>query len=344
MKPAAAATYDVSLADPGRDRAEILELGSSVLDDFTPARYEKYFERNPFGPPLVVTARARANGELVGIAALHPQPMRVGGETVTGAVAGDFAVHPEHRAFGPALALQRELTRAADERGLHLAIGIPDGPAAGVLRRVGYRRAGVLVPLVRLLRPAGAEEVAPGRAQPRAFAASLRTRRLKSALAGHSVLEPESFGAPLEPLLAEVAPNAISVQPSREFLEWRFDLDGGTLPSRCSILAVTRSGASVAYAVTRDRGVVRHVVDLGWLDAAGLAAIVAAVVERGRAAGLAAVGLSHLGGNTDLAAVLSRFGFLPARQPGRAVWCRAGDEDALADPSRWLLFESAFDE
>ncbi len=344
MKPGPAAAYDVSLAEPGRDRAEILELGSSVLDDFTPARYEKYYEGNPCGPPLVVTARTQASGELVGIAALHPQPMRIEGAIVTGAVAGDFAVHPAHRAFGPALALQRELTRAADERGIRLAVGIPDGPAAGVLRRVGYRRAGVLVPLVRMLRPAGAEEVAPGRAQPRAFAASLRTRRLKAALAGHSVLEPQSFGAPLESLLADVAPRAISVQPSREFLEWRFDLDGGTMSSRCSILAVTRSGTPVAYAVSRDSGVTRHVVDLGWLDPAGLAAIVAAVVEGGRKSGLAAVGLSCFGGNTDLDAVLSRFGFLPARRPGRAVWCRGGDDTALADPARWLLFESAFDE
>jgi GNAT superfamily N-acetyltransferase len=342
--PEAAAAYDVSLADPGRDRAEILELGSTVLDDFTSARYEKYFERNPYGPPLVVAARARANGELVGMAALHPQQMRVDGEILTGAVAGDFAVHPEHRAFGPALALQRELTRAADERGLRLAVGIPDGPAAGVLRRVGYRRAGVLVPLVRMLRPAGAEAVARGRALPGAFAASLRTRRLRAALAGHSVREPESFAAPLESLLAQLEPVGISVQPSRAFLEWRFDLDVETRPGRFSILAVTRAETPVAYAVSRDGGAVRHVVDLAWLDTAGLAAIVAAIIERSREAGLAAVGLSYLGGNSDLAAVLTRFGFFPARQPGRAVWCRGDDADALADPSRWLLFASAFDE
>jgi GNAT superfamily N-acetyltransferase len=337
------AAYDVSLADPGRDRAEIIEFCSSVLDDFTPARYEKYFERNPCGRPLVVTARTETNWELVGLAGLHPQQMRIDGDIVTAAVAGDFAVHPEHRGYGPALALQRELTRAADETGFRFAIGIPVGAAAGVFRRVRYRRVGTFVRLVRMLRLAGrGGEIARGHAPPRAVAATMRTGTLRKALDGHSVVEPESFDPELEALIAAVEPGGISVQRSREYLNWRFELEGGGTRSPFSILAVTRSGAPVAYAVSRDDQGVRHVVDLVWLDPAGLAAVVAAVVERGRDAGLAAVDLLRFGdsGSADLATALERLGFFPGRQPERAVWCRGADDD----PARWLLFESAFDE
>jgi Acetyltransferase (GNAT) domain len=337
----AAAAYEVSLADLDRDGAEITGLCSSVLDGFTPFRYEKYFERNPLGPPLVATARA-ANGELVGVAALHPQQLNVDGEIVSAGVAGDFVVHPEHRTFGPALALQRELTRAADERGLGLAIGMCGDDVAGVLRRVGYRPAGSFVRLVRMLGLTGrAGELARRTEPPGAFVRAMRTRPLKDALRGHSVVEPESFDARLEPLLTAAAPAGVSLQRSQRFLDWRFVLDGA--PGEGNpflILAVLRDGAPVAYAVARDYRGVRRVADLAWLDPAGLAAVLAAVVEQARDAGLGAVELPYFGGSADLAGTLARFGFFPGRWPGHDVWYRG---EAPAGAERWHLFASAFD-
>ncbi len=340
--------YRVSATDPAPDRAAIVELCSTVIENFTAARYEKYYERNPCGTPLVVTARTESTGELVGVAALHPQQMHLDAEVVTVGVAGDFAVHPEHRTFGPALTLQRELVRASVDSGLRLAIGIPNDLAAGVFRRAGYSRVGSFVRLTRPLRLRDHVLGVRRRSEPlRAFSGALRPRALRVGLKGHELRELDSFGQGMEPLLEpDGDPTGFSLRRSPAFLDWRFELDGHEAPSGFSAVAVTRGGAPVAYAVSRVEDDTRHLVDLGWLDPAGLGALIAAVIEESRDAGLETVDLLAFGRTSELAGVLARFGFFPALGPRvwrPGVWCRGAEAAGLTDPGRWSLFESAFD-
>ena len=147
--------YEILQVDPRRYGREALELGSRNLQvprDVTLARYPKYYERNPLGPPLLVFARELATGEFVGMSALFPVTLWVQGEAVLGGVAGDFAVDRAHRGLGPALALQRALIDALPANGFHFAYGEPNRFSEPVIARVGYADVGQVTRFVKILR------------------------------------------------------------------------------------------------------------------------------------------------------------------------------------------------
>ena len=116
------------------------------------ARYAKYYERNPLGPPSFFLARETESQAYVGMAAVFPTRLRVFGELVPGAISGDFAVDDGHRGFGPSVALQRAVVSALGENGLRCAYGYPNEHSEPIVKRVGYVDLGRLTRFVKVLR------------------------------------------------------------------------------------------------------------------------------------------------------------------------------------------------
>ena len=97
----AAPRYSIVPGDPVEHRDEVLALGyrnlPPAVQGAREARYSKYFEDSPLGPPHFFLARDAQSDSFVGMSAIFPTQLRVGGELVPAAVAGEFAVDDGHR-------------------------------------------------------------------------------------------------------------------------------------------------------------------------------------------------------------------------------------------------------
>ncbi len=332
--------YAIEAGDPRRDEDEIVRLCSIELPGFTRPHYGKYFFESPLGPPALVVARHADDG-LVGVAALHPTELVVNGNPCPAAVAGNFAVDRRHRAFGPALALQRRLLDVAGERGWKFLIGLPNEQSEGVFTRAGYTEVGRFTRSVRLLsvRETLASVKARSGAGARELGHALARGRVAQAVRGWSVAMPTAFGHELEPAWAAATTQA-SIVPLRtpELLDWKYEHLAPE--SGFSLTTVSRNGEVGAFSVSRVSSNVRHLVDLCWRDRSAATAILAAEIERSARERLSAVDLLHLGGSGELEVALDSLGFFGV--PAPALRVHAPSEPTSA-PRGWLVFEGAID-
>ena len=95
------------------------------------AKYDWFYLRCPFGPPLLQLLRAGSAGTAVGACGAGRRRMLWKGREIRAGVLVDLAVAREHRSLGPALMLQQGLV-AAGHNELDLLYGFPNPKAAPV--------------------------------------------------------------------------------------------------------------------------------------------------------------------------------------------------------------------
>ena len=339
--------YAISEADARADRDALLALAQRNLPGMTAARWHKYADASPLGPPRVVVAREGEDAGVVGMASLIPLRLVVDGTVVDGAIAGDFAVDAAHRGFGPARGIQRAaLAAVAGDGAIRFALGMPNVAAEPLLLRLGYADLGRFTRFVKPLRSRAflrrlirhdAVATAAGRVLDVALAlvSPERYRRLPANL---RVGRPSVFDARFERVWREAhVRHAVVPERSAELLNWKFEL---TAPEpRFAVLALVEGDDVVAYAVTETRDRVRHVLDLLWTGGGDvLDALLLALVRDARAAGDVGVAVLRLGDRDELARRLRASGFLRhGEEIGAIVYAPPPLADALRDPSRWYL-------
>lgn len=342
--------YEILDGDVERDRSAVLGLGERNLPRFAAERFATYYERSPYGRPLFQVA-VTASGEAIGMAALFPARLWIDGALVEAAVAGDFAVDPRHRAFGPALRLQQRLLERAGAAGIRLAFGIPNGAAAPLLHRVGYRQVGSPDVFVKALR------IGPAL---RRYARDPRALRLAAQLPGSALWslrrvgrrrraleEPPAFDARFAGLLASARGRA-RVVPERsvETLNWKFAVRDGRAAGGHAIAALAGADAVSAYGVVADDERVHRIVDIAYDDARDLDALVGGILRRAEARQAIAVTLSRLGEDAVLRGVLKRYGFV--QEPDSVALNvvalpGASPPDAVFRPEHWSLLPGDVD-
>ena len=291
------------------------------------ARFAKYYERNPLGPPSVFLAREARSGEYVGMATLFPARLRVFGELVGGGISGDFAVDQGHRGFGPSVALQRAVVSALEKHDLKCAYGYPNELSEPIVKRVGWVDLGRLSRFVKVLRGrVVVDTYARSRGLARVGAALARVgvdpvlsvfsrERLHRRPAAFRVERPELFDERfLELWEATWREHAITSERNPELLNWKYERDGGRGGSGLfTIFALVRNEDDrvVGYAVYRQREGVRHMVDVVSMpDRSVVDALLAELVREARREGVAAITLLYLGAPNLLTRRLRAFGFL----------------------------------
>lgn len=143
--------YTIRRGEGAEDREAIVSLWTENLaDDDRGRRFDLLYSGNPFGRSPFWLAKDASDKD-VGGTGLIVRPFSINGRQAKGAVAADFAVRKEHRAFGPALALQRRLVDALGTEGIAIACGFPNPQAERVLRRAGFFEAGRAGRFVKLL-------------------------------------------------------------------------------------------------------------------------------------------------------------------------------------------------
>ncbi len=354
--PRAEPRYLIVRGDERLHREEVLELGERNLPDSPGAtRFCKYYDRSPLGPPLLLLARERATGALVGMASLLPSMLRVEGHPVRAAISADFAIEAGHRGLGPALPLQRAALELVAEEGLACAYGCPNPLSEPIVKRVGFESVGELARYTKVLRTRLLVDLfvsRPGLARMLSAASRVlvdplislgsRERRVRR-LRGLSFEKPARFDERFAAVWADTAKrHSVTGERNAELLNWKYDFDDAAPPSEFVILAAVDTDDQVAgYVVYRVKDGVRHVFDLAVLDSKRVIdALLAEFVSDARREG--AIGLTFLclGTLGMLGARLRAFRFLGRKEgkrlrvylPGRA---RPGA--ALLQPENWYF-------
>jgi hypothetical protein len=325
------------------------------------ARYAKYYEQNPVGPPLFFLARDQESSGFVGMAAAFPTRLRVFGEVVPGAISGDFAVDNGHRGFGPSVALQRAVVSALDENGIRCAYGYPNEYAEPIIKRVGYVDLGRLSRFVKVLRSrVVVDTYVPSPALARPLAALSRVgldpvlsvvsrERLHRRRPRFRVEQPDRFDDRFSEVCESTwRQHAITSERTPELLNWKYEQGGRGVNGVYRIFALLRSDDRVAaYVVYRVRNGIRHLVDIAFLPSRAVVdALLSEFILDARKQRAAAITLLHLGSANLLTARLRMFGFVRRTDESGVRVYVAGhsplDRD-LVDSANWYFLTGEAD-
>jgi hypothetical protein len=319
--------YSIIPGDPRAHKPQVLGLADRNL--LMPlqgreARFAKYYEQNPLGPPSFFLARDAESEEFVGMAAAFPTRLRVFGELVPGAISGDFAVDDGHRGLGPSVALQRAVVAALAENGLRCAYGYPNEHSEPIVKRVGYVDLGRLTRFVKVMRSRVVVERyvrSPSLARAAAglsrvgvdpLLSLLSRERLGGSRHGFRVEQPERFDERFAELWETIwREHAITSERNPDLLNWRYEKNGQGGGLFTIFALVGADDRVAAYAVYRVRDGIRHLVDVAAPPSRGVVdALLSELVLDSRRHGVPAITLLHLGSPNLLTQRLRAFGFL----------------------------------
>jgi Acetyltransferase (GNAT) domain len=352
--------YSIVPGDPRGNKGDVLGLAERNLR--TPpqgraARYAKYYERNPLGPPSFFLAREARSQDFVGMATLFPTRLRVFGELVGGGISGDFAVDQGHRGFGPSVALQRAVVSALEDRDLSCAYGFPNEFSEPITNRVGYVDLGRLSRFVKVLRGrAVVDSYARSRGLARVAGAVSRVgvdpllwvlsrERLYRRSGAFRVERPDVFDDRFSDLWETTwRQHTITSERNPDLLNWKYERvggrDGGGVFTIFSLVG-NDDDRVAGYVVYRARDGIRHMVDIVCMPSRPVVdALLAEFVLDARRAGAAAITLLYLGSGNLLTRRLRAFGFLRrAEESGLRVYVpgESALEKDLVQPGNWYF-------
>jgi hypothetical protein len=289
------------------------------------------------------------------MAAIFPTRLRVFGELVPAAVAGEFAVDDGHRGLGPAVALQRAAVGALAERGLSTAYGYPNEHSEPITRRVGYSDLGKLSRYVKVLRSRvlveqygrGKVVAAAGRVVLDPLLSAFSRERLRRRPRDLRVERPAAFDDRFSGVWESLwQQRTITSERNPELLNWKYEM--GRERGIYRLLALVGPDDQVsAYAVYRERNDIRHVVDIVFQPAADvLDALLAELIRDARREKLVAISLIHLGAANLLTQRLKAFGFVRRTEDSSLHVFVPGEselEKALVEPGNWCFLNADAD-
>lgn len=298
-------------ADIDADREVLVDL---LLKYLTPRSTERrlrwFYQENPHGPARAWMATA---GErIIGSGAIVPQLVYLAGRPSKVSVMADFWIHPEFRALGPAVKLQRACVAGAAEEGTAF-FDLPQGQMAAVYKRMGLLGTQLLTRLAKPLRTQTYVQKLMGDgvlARGVAFVAD-RVLQLPDAWRRRGDCTIERHDGELDAEFSELAQQAsagygVCVVRSAEYLTWRYRQH---YYLHYEIYTARRAGQLRAYVVVSESGSYADVVDLfGHDEPQALLDLLGAVSDTFRARGCMGlqIGLHARQRWTDL---LERAGF-----------------------------------
>ena len=225
------AGYEITRADPDRDRDTILALWARNLKAHDPNEHQVRYDwlcRCPFSKPYFWLARK--DGEAVGTAGIGIRQVCVDGLSVLAGIAGDFAVDAKHRMLQPALSLQKAVLSTLED-GIDVVYGLPNANAEKVFQRQGYQTVGTLKRYVKILRTSRFLRSATGLKRKAAVLAPVvdawlrfRSPETWRGPGGGRVVEPvTAFDSRFDDLWARASRGAPMIGTrTSEFLRWRY--------------------------------------------------------------------------------------------------------------------------
>jgi hypothetical protein len=230
-------------------------------------KFDWLYLENPLGRARVWILEDAA-GTLVGVSSAFPRRVGLPDRRWDAWVLGDFAVAPEHRAIGPAVALQRAACESVDRGERPLWYDFPSRSMMAVQSRLGIEPRGEMLRLLYLVR---ADRVVKkrlpdglvGRTALKAGNAVLEIRTAlhrRDASIRVSAFEGDFESSPPAGIEAE---GGVSLERSAAYLDWRYRKDPR---GRARILEARRGETHGGFLAFQSRG-----GDIEILDAFGIA-------------------------------------------------------------------------
>ena len=243
----------VRLADLLNDRTSIIAGLRQHLNPLTDdRRFNWLYVDNPDGPARVWVIEDPMRQQIVGTCAVLPRYLYVEKAKVLGCVITDTWVHPDYRALGPVLKLQRGCMTDISPDRFRLGYDFPRQAMIAVYKRLGIAPRDNLVDFVRLLKlnsfltnrlgNNAAVRLLARVANPLMRFVGPRTARCDVAIG----LEDEACGPEYTEMHEANVGDSVCVARTAEYLNWRYRKH---FHHRHEFLVARRAGRLVGYVV-----------------------------------------------------------------------------------------------
>ncbi len=298
-------------------------------------KFDWLYRDNPFGRARVWVIED-ASRRLAGASSAFPRRLRLGERRLAAWVLGDFAVAREHRALGPAVALQRATCERVDEGEVDLWYDFPNRSMMAIHGRMGVKQLGEMVRLVYLLRVDRVVErkVSDGILGKSASKAGNALLAIRDALRKRdaSVTVSRYSGDFQEPVSAGIeAEGGVSLERSAAYLNWRYRRDPRGCPA---ILSAQRGEIEGGFVVFRCGDEDAEIFDaFAIAEEAFFRELALEVIDIARSRGATRVTAS-LSDQHPFVATLVNLGFSQRDSVPFLVYAKPG---VLAPETRWFL-------
>lgn len=308
--------YSIKEANVTHDKGDILPILKRNLEGTSAERYVWNYENCPYGNARCWVAVNKNSGSLIGSAALFPRKILMEGEPVFAAIAGDFAVDKEHRAFGPALPLQREIQSNLRKTEFRFIYGVPNELSRMLFLKIGYREIGRFKRFMKVLKT----EYKSEKYLHRSFRSKMFSRLINFLIKlfskekrykktfNYSVEMPEFFDERFDVFWKKVSPQFhIIGERTSSFLNWRYKQSPAQ--EYCIFCILDDKKDIAGYIVYYFRENMCHIIDMLFLSSEDIIdSLLAEFALYVRAKGIGSISTYYLG-NRSFEKKLKKFNF-----------------------------------
>jgi hypothetical protein len=144
--------YTIIEADVDKNKNDIIPILKRNLREASAQRYEWNYKKCPFGLARFFLAKHDNSKSFVGTASLFPRKINIENEPNFAYIAGDFAVDKKHRAYGPALKLQKDVLSESKNSGFKFIYGFPNEKSKILLLKAGYQEIGNIKLFIKIIK------------------------------------------------------------------------------------------------------------------------------------------------------------------------------------------------
>ena len=266
--------YSVMEAILEEHKSDIMAVIKRNIKSHEEAWYIWKFTSCPSGATRTWLSQETGSGAFIATASLFPRKYLINGESCTLAIAGDYAIDPEHRIYGPAIRLVKTLKTTVDNDDFILINGVPNEPTEPLFTKSGFKVIGSYGKYVKILKTKyKSNEYLPPVSITKPLAKLIdimltllsKPRELRRSPTLVNVEHPHSFDERFDTLWEKSSmQNKISAERNSEYLNWRFKQS----PAHdYQIFATVRSGGELeGYIVHIIKENMSHSIDFLSLD------------------------------------------------------------------------------
>ncbi|MBI5588796.1 MAG: hypothetical protein HY889_10600 [Deltaproteobacteria bacterium] len=118
-------------------KARIVRFWQEYLPGTPPERFD-WMRTNPAGPAIWFFAIDEKTSTLAGAISLMPKDILVNGRPMRAGIMGDYMIGSRYRVFGPALDLQRAVTKDFSDLGFSFIYTVPNQASIKIIERMGF--------------------------------------------------------------------------------------------------------------------------------------------------------------------------------------------------------------
>ena len=345
--------YSIIKADIKKNKKDIVPILKRNLEDITEEKYDWNYQKSTFGPAKCYIAKETKSDSFVGTAAIFPRKAFVKGKEKIAGIAGDYAVDKKHRAFGPALDIQKKVKSTANEGEFDFIYGLPNKQSKLLFLRIGYIEIGPLKDYIKILKTKHmAKEHLPHLLKFRIFSSifdiylrivgkEYRYKKHKDFL----IEEPDMFDKRFD-IFFENMENSHNIvgKRSSDFLNWRYRKSPA---QEYKIFCITDKEKDIkGYMVYFLKEKVCHIVDTFFKNSDKVVNVLfSEFLIHMNKKDIGAVAIKYLG-NSFFKEQLKKYNFFERKAPNLSLFVfskNISSEKILLNEENWYFFEGDSD-